>query len=86
MEMQSHKKVVVNPEEAANIRLMFEMYAQPTTSYGDITPYFANRGFCSMAKSSYAPLCWRRCYAIRSHVQADLDVYEFFKLRYSHCQ
>ena len=30
------KKLVVNPEEAANIRLMFEMYAQPTTSYGDI--------------------------------------------------
>ncbi len=31
------KKLVVNPDEAANIRLMFEMYAQPTTSYGDIT-------------------------------------------------
>ena len=25
------KKLVVNPDEAANIRLMFEMYAQPTT-------------------------------------------------------
>ena len=34
------KKLVVNPDEAANIRLMFEMYAQPTTSYGDITRYF----------------------------------------------
>lgn len=45
------KKLVVNPEEAANIRLMFEMYAQPTTSYGDITRYFAEQGFCSMAKS-----------------------------------
>ena len=29
------KKLVVNSDEAANIRLMFEMYAQPTTSYGD---------------------------------------------------
>ena len=38
------KKLVVNPEEAANIRLMFEMYAQPTTSYGDITRYFAEQG------------------------------------------
>ena len=28
------KKLVVNPEEAANIRLMFEMYADPATSYG----------------------------------------------------
>ncbi|WP_270481823.1 recombinase family protein, partial [Hungatella effluvii] len=48
------KKLVVNPDEAANIRLMFEMYAQPTTSYGDITRN---------------PV----------YVQADLDVYEFFK-------
>ena len=38
------KKLVVNPDEAANIRLMFEMYAQPTTSYGDITRYFAEQG------------------------------------------
>ena len=33
---------VFTPEqEAANIRLMFEMYAEPTTSYGDITRHFA---------------------------------------------
>ena len=38
------KRLVVKPEEAANIRLMFEMYAQPTTSYGDITRYFAELG------------------------------------------
>ncbi len=38
------KRLVVNPEEAANIRLMFEMYAQPTTSYGDITRHFAEQG------------------------------------------
>ena len=44
------KKLVVNPEDAANIRLMFEMYAQPTTFYGDITRYFAEQGICSMAK------------------------------------
>ena len=45
------KKLVVNPEEAANIRLMFEMYAQPTTSYGTLPGTLPNRGFCSMAKS-----------------------------------
>ncbi len=38
------KKLVVNPEEAANIRLMFEMYAQPTPPYRDITRYFAEQG------------------------------------------
>lgn len=45
------KKLVVNPEEAANIQLMFEMYAQPTTSYRDITRYFAEQGFCSTART-----------------------------------
>ena len=38
------KKLVVNPDEAANIRLIFEMYAQPTTSYGDITPVLCRTG------------------------------------------
>ena len=38
------KRLVVNPEEAANVRLMFEMYAEPKTSYGDITRYFAEQG------------------------------------------
>ena len=45
------KKLVVNPEEAANIRLMFEMSAQPTTSTGTLPGTLPNRGFCSMAKS-----------------------------------
>ena len=45
------KKLVVNPEEAANIRLMFEMYAQPTTSYGEALPgTLAEQGILSMAK------------------------------------
>ena len=45
------KKLVVNPDEAANIRLIFEMYAQPTTSYGDITRYFAEQGIYSTVKT-----------------------------------
>ena len=45
------KKLVVNPDEAANIRLMFEMYAQPTTSYGTLPGTLPNRGFYFMAKS-----------------------------------
>ena len=44
------KKLVVNPDEAANIRLIFEMYAQPTTSYGDITRYFAEQGILFYGK------------------------------------
>ena len=44
------KKLVINPEEAANIRLMFEMYTDPETSYGDITRYFAEQGILFYGK------------------------------------
>ena len=72
------KKLVVNPEEAANIRLMFEMYAQPTTSYGDITRYFAEQGILFHGKELIRPTLAQM---LRNpvYVQADLDVYEFFK-------
>ena len=49
------KKLVVNPDEAANIRLMFEMYAQPTTAYGDITRYFAEQGILFNGKELIRP-------------------------------
>ena len=73
-----HKKLVVNPDEAANIRLMFEMYAQPTTSYGDITRYFAEQGILFNGKELIRPTLAQM---LRNpvYVQADLDVYEFFK-------
>ena len=72
------KKLVVNPEEAANIQLMFEMYAQPTTSYGDITRYFAEQGILFNGKELIRPTLAQM---LRNpvYVQADLDVYEFFK-------
>ena len=69
------KKLVVNPDEAANIRLMFEMYAQPTTSYGDITRYFAEQGILFHGKELIRPTLAQM---LRNpvYVQADLDVYE----------
>ena len=72
------KKLVVNPDEAANIRLMFEMYAQPTTSYRDITRYFAEQGILFNGKELIRPTLAQM---LRNpvYVQADLDVYEFFK-------
>ncbi|MEE0224180.1 MAG: recombinase family protein, partial [Acutalibacteraceae bacterium] len=72
------KKLVVNPDEAANIQLIFEMYAQPTTSYGDITRYFAEQGILFYGKELIRPTLAQM---LRNpvYVQADLDVYEFFK-------
>ena len=35
------KKMVADPVAADHVRLMFEMYAEPETSFGDITRYRA---------------------------------------------
>ena len=74
------KKLVVNPDEAANIRLMFEMYAQPTTSYGDITRYFAEQGILFHGKELIRPR-WRRCYAILSMCRQTLMCTNFSKVK-----
>ena len=54
------------------------MYAQPTTSYGDITRYFAEQGILFHGKGLIRPTLAQ---LLRNpvYVQADLDVYEFFK-------
>lgn len=72
------KKLVMNPDEAEHIRLIFEMYADPKTSYGDITRYFAEQGILFYGKELIRPTLAQM---LRNpvYVQADLDVYEFFK-------
>ena len=72
------KKLVVNPDEAEHIKLIFEMYAEPKTSYGDITRHFAEQGVLFYGKELIRPTLAQM---LRNpvYVQADLDVYEFFK-------
>jgi len=72
------KKLVVNPDEAEHIKLIFEMYAEPRTSYGDITRHFAEQGILFYGKELIRPTLAQM---LRNpvYVQADLDVYEFFK-------
>ena len=72
------KRLIVEPKEAERIRLIFEMYAEPHTSYGDITRYFAEQGILfydkSLIRSVVAKFLRNPVY-----VQADLDIYEFYK-------
>lgn len=72
------KKLVVNPEEAAHIRLIFEMYAEPKTSYGDVVRHLAEQGVLFYGKELIRPTLAQM---LRNpvYVQADLEVYEFFK-------
>ena len=70
---------MVPDEECADIaRLMFEMYAGPSTSFGDIAQHFAEMGIKiydkELKRGFISQLLQNPIYA-----QADLEMYEFFK-------
>ncbi|MDR1439329.1 MAG: recombinase family protein [Clostridiales bacterium] len=72
------KRLVPAEDELDVIRLMFEMYEKPKTSFGDIARHFVERGLSifkgDLTRSAISQLLRNPVY-----VQADLDVYEFFK-------
>ena len=72
------KKMVADPAAADHVRLMFEMYAEPGTSFGDITRYFEEQGIKIYGKSMFRTFLSQ---LLRNPVyaQADLELYEFFK-------
>jgi len=79
------KMMVADPRAASHVRLMFEMYAEPETSFGDITRYFEERDIKvygkSLTRSYLSQLLRNPVYA-----QADLEKYEFFKSGYGGSQ
>jgi len=57
---------------------MYEMYAQPQTSFGDVTRHFSEQGILvngkSLFKTNLSKILRNPIYA-----QADMDIYDFFK-------
>ncbi|MCL2519264.1 MAG: recombinase family protein, partial [Oscillospiraceae bacterium] len=72
------KRLVIESEAAEQVKLMYEMYADPQTSLGDIARYFHDEGIDvggrKLYRSALSALLKNPAYA-----QADLDVYEFMK-------
>jgi len=70
--------MVAEPEEAKHIKLMYEMYAQPQTSWGDVVRYFTEHGLSynggELGRVTLSTLLRNPVYS-----QADLELYEFFK-------
>ena len=72
------KMMVADGEAAERVKLMFEMYAEPDVSFGDIARHFAENDMDfdggDLQRSNLS-------YILRNPVysQADLDIYEFFK-------
>lgn len=70
-------KYVAEPEEAETVRLIYDMYARPGVSYGDIITELTNRGITKRGKVWERP---RIADILKNpiYVRADLDVYNFF--------
>ena len=70
-------KYVLHPGEAEHVKLIYELYAMPEASYGDIIVYFQEHGITRHGKP------WgrtRMADVLRNpiYVRADLNVYEFY--------
>jgi len=70
-------KYVIHPEEAEQVKLIYELYAKPEASYGDIIIYFQEHNITKNGKP------WGRTRladVLRNpiYVRADLSVYEFY--------
>jgi len=70
-------KYVINQEEAEQVKLIFELYSEPATSYGDIIRYFQEHRIIKGSKP------WGRTRladVLRNpiYVKADMDIYEFY--------
>ena len=72
------KMMVAEPAAAEQVKLVFDMYAQPEISFGDIARYFTGQGINLHGETIHRATISRM---LRNpiYAQADLDVYEFFK-------
>ena len=72
------KMMAADPEASDHVRLMFEMYSRPNTSFRDIIRYFAEQDIdisgIELTRSQLANMFRNPIYT-----QADLELYDFFK-------
>jgi DNA invertase Pin-like site-specific DNA recombinase len=72
------KRLVANPDQIGNVRMMFDMYSQPEVSLGDVARRFAELGI-KINKSGLQRQTLSKMLRNPVYVQADMDVYDFFK-------
>ena len=74
-------RYVINRAEAEIVKLIFSMYAEPQTSYGDIVRYLTENGIQNDRTKNGV---WDRCRIAEMiknpvYVKADLSIYRFYK-------
>jgi hypothetical protein len=71
------KRLIAHPDEAEQIRRMFEIYADPQSSYGDILRAFTGMG--GLGGKTVGPSLLARMLRNPVYVMADLSIFEFFE-------
>ena len=74
-------RYVVVPEEAEIVKLIYSLYAQPQTSFGDIVKYFMDQGITNSRSKNGIWDRARIADMIKNpvYVKADLNLYRFYK-------
>jgi len=72
------KMLSIDPEAAERVRLMFEMYAEPQASLGEIARHFVEQGY-SLPSGELQRATLTKILQNPAYAQADLDMYVFFK-------
>lgn len=72
-------KYIINPEEMEQVITIYEMYSNPTTSMRDIIGYFNENGIKQLRGGKWRATNLLSLVKNPIYVQADLDIYEFFK-------
>lgn len=72
-------KYVVCPEEAEIVKVIYQMYAQPQVSFGDIMRYLGDNGIRTRRGHGWNRARISEIIKNPIYLRADLDVYEFYK-------
>jgi hypothetical protein len=74
----SAKKFLANPAEAEIVKHLFDMYAKPEVSLGDLARHMAEKGI-KFSEASFQRTTLTRLLRSPVYVRADMDIYEFYK-------
>lgn len=72
-------KYIPIPEEAEQIQLMYSLYANPENSLGDLIKYFNKHNMKQLRGGSWGAAKISKLLCNPIYVQADSDIYDFFK-------
>jgi DNA invertase Pin-like site-specific DNA recombinase len=72
-------KYIINPVEAEHIKLIYEMYANPSVSLGDIVRYLNDNNIQILRGTRWTTAKISELVRNPCFVKADVDVYNFYK-------